>query len=116
MDERAGEDAPLLRCVAMLLGVACPIKQAMNGLVYPSQEDTMIDDHLARAHCNNIRRYRLLLQTNLTEFERQFVQRRLSEEQSKLEMLVSSCSGEAHCDQSNSLDSCDSFDIPCRDR
>ncbi|WP_247291460.1 MULTISPECIES: hypothetical protein [unclassified Bradyrhizobium] len=68
----------------------------------------MIDDHLARAHRDNIQRYRLLLQTKLTEFERQFVERRLSEEQSKLEMLVSSCSGEAHRDRSNSLDSCDS--------
>jgi hypothetical protein len=75
----------------------------------------MIDDHLARAHRNNVQRYRLLLQTNLTEFERQFVERRLSEEQSKLEMLVSSGSGEAHCDQSKALDSCDSFDIPCGD-
>jgi hypothetical protein len=87
----------------------------MNGLLHPSQEDTMIDDPLARAHCNSIQRYRLLLQTNLTEFERQFVERRLSEEQSKLEMRVSSCSSEAHCDQSNSLDTCDSFGIPLRD-
>jgi hypothetical protein len=71
-----------------------------NGLVYPSQDDTMIDHHLARAHRNNIQRYHLLLQTNLTECEREFVERRLSEEQSKLERLVSSCSSEAHCDQS----------------
>ncbi|MCK1337945.1 hypothetical protein IVB38_18445 [Bradyrhizobium sp. 38] len=48
--------------------------------------------------CNNIQRYRLLLQTNLTGLERQFVERRLSEEQLKLEILVSSCSTEAHCD------------------
>lgn len=61
----------------------------------------MIDDHLARAHRKNIQRYRLLLQTNLTESERQFVERRLSEEQSKLEMLVGSCSSEAQCDQSS---------------
>jgi len=53
--------------------------------------------HIAK----NIQRYRLLLQTNLTGFERQFVERRLSEEQSKLEMLVSSCSSEAHCDRSS---------------
>lgn len=55
----------------------------------------MIDDPLARAHRNNIQRYRFLLQTNLTEFERQFVERRLVEEQSKLEVLTSSCSREA---------------------
>ena len=55
----------------------------------------MINDRLARAHRSNIERYRLLLQSNLTEFERQFVERRLSEEQSKLEVLVSSCSSEA---------------------
>ncbi|MDH2348393.1 hypothetical protein [Bradyrhizobium sp. SSUT77] len=58
----------------------------------------MTDDQLARAHRNNIQRYRLLLQTNLTEFERQFVERRLSEEQSKLEMPVSSCSSKLHRD------------------
>lgn len=50
----------------------------------------MIDDRLARAHRNNIERYRLLLQSNLTEFERRFVERRLSEEQSKLELLAAS--------------------------
>ncbi|UPK40759.1 hypothetical protein IVB18_12960 [Bradyrhizobium sp. 186] len=37
----------------------------------------MIDDQLARAHRNNIQRYRHLLQTSLTEFERLFVERRL---------------------------------------
>lgn len=47
----------------------------------------MIDDQLARAHRNNIQRYRSLLQTNLAEFERQFVERRLSKEQSKLDVL-----------------------------
>ncbi|WP_271570434.1 hypothetical protein [Bradyrhizobium sp. CCBAU 11386] len=55
----------------------------------------MIDDQLARAHRNNIQRYRQLLQTSLTEFERQFVERRLNEEQSKLEILVSSFSNES---------------------
>ncbi|MGY4288775.1 hypothetical protein ACVWXO_007995 [Bradyrhizobium sp. LM2.7] len=60
----------------------------------------MIDDQLARAHRNNIQRYRHLLQTSLTEFERQFVERRLDEERSKLEMLVSSFSNEVHRDQS----------------
>ncbi|WP_430640154.1 hypothetical protein [Bradyrhizobium cytisi] len=65
----------------------------------------MIDDQLARAHRNNIRRYRHLLQTSLTEFERQFVERRLNEEQSKLEVLVSSFSNEAHLERSRAPDS-----------
>jgi hypothetical protein len=55
----------------------------------------MIDDQLARAHRGNIQRYRHLLQTSLTEFERQFVERRLNEEQSKLEILVSSFAKES---------------------
>jgi chromosome segregation ATPase len=52
----------------------------------------MIDQQLARlrTHRNNIRRYHTLLQTNLTELERQFVQRRLTEEQSNLERLATS--------------------------
>jgi hypothetical protein len=65
----------------------------------------MIDDQLARAHRNNIQRYRHLLQTSLTEFERQFVERRLNEEQSKLEILLSSFSSEAHRDRSRGPDS-----------
>jgi hypothetical protein len=65
----------------------------------------MIDDQLARVHRNNIQRYRQLLQTSLTEFERQFVERRLNEEQSKLEILVSSLSNEAHLDRSRGPDS-----------
>jgi hypothetical protein len=53
----------------------------------------MIDDQqLARlrAHSSNIQRYRNLLQTNLTELERQFVERRLTEEQSNLEGFATS--------------------------
>jgi hypothetical protein len=50
----------------------------------------MIDQQSARlrTHRNNIQRYRNLLQTNLTELERQFVERRLIEEQSNLDSLV----------------------------
>ena len=50
----------------------------------------MIDQQLARlrTHRNNIQRYRDLLKTSLTEFERQFVQKRLTEEQSSLEGLT----------------------------
>jgi hypothetical protein len=52
----------------------------------------MIDQQLARVrtHRNNIQRYRNLLQTDLTELERQFVERRLVEEQSNLDLLVTS--------------------------
>jgi hypothetical protein len=50
----------------------------------------MIDEQLARmrTHRNNIECYRHLLQTRLTELERQFVEKRLTEEQSKLESLA----------------------------
>jgi hypothetical protein len=36
-------------------------------------------------HRNNIHRYRQLLQTKLTELERDFIERRLTEEQSALD-------------------------------
>jgi hypothetical protein len=50
----------------------------------------MMDQQLARllAHRSNIQRYRNLLQTSLTELERQFVEKRLTEEQSNLESLA----------------------------
>ena len=52
----------------------------------------MIDQQLARlrTHRSNIQRYRNLLQTSLTELERQFIQKRLTEEQSNLENLATS--------------------------
>ena len=52
----------------------------------------MIDGQFARmrTHRNNIQRYRHLLQTSLTELERQFVEKRLTEEQSHLERLAAS--------------------------
>ena len=51
----------------------------------------MLDENLARirAHRNNIHRYRNLLQTLLSDIERQFIERRLSEESSRLEALTS---------------------------
>ncbi|WGR73315.1 MULTISPECIES: hypothetical protein [unclassified Bradyrhizobium] len=50
----------------------------------------MLDEDLARirAHRNNIHRYRRLLRTRLSELERQFIERRLAEEQSKLVALA----------------------------
>ncbi len=50
----------------------------------------MLDENLARirAHRNNIHRYRRLLKTRLSQLERQFIERRLAEEQSALEGLT----------------------------
>jgi hypothetical protein len=50
---------------------------------------TMIDENLARlqTHRNNIHRYRRLLGTQLSELERQYLERRLSEERTAIEML-----------------------------
>ena len=52
----------------------------------------MIDQQLARlrTHRHNIQRYRDLSKASLTEFERQFVQKRLTEVQSSLESLTTS--------------------------
>ena len=49
----------------------------------------MIDENLARlrAHRNNIHRYRRLLATRLTDLERAYVERRLSEERASMEAL-----------------------------
>lgn len=40
---------------------------------------------LIQAHRSNIQRYRGLLRTRLTEVERRFIERRISEEQSALQ-------------------------------
>ncbi|MCK1277671.1 MULTISPECIES: hypothetical protein [unclassified Bradyrhizobium] len=50
----------------------------------------MLDEDLARirAHRNNIHRYRRLLRTKLSELERQFIERRLAEEQIALDALA----------------------------
>jgi hypothetical protein len=63
-----------------------------KGLKLPTPgEPTMTDESLARmrSHRNNIRRYRELLKTRLTELEREYIERRLSEEQSALQALTS---------------------------
>jgi hypothetical protein len=62
------------------------------GLSLISLSPPMIDQQLARlrTHRSNIQRYRNLLKTSLTELERQFVQKRLAEEQSNLESLATS--------------------------
>ena len=52
---------------------------------------TMIDENLARlrAHRNNICRYRRLLATKLTELERNYIERRLQEEQLAMDAMSS---------------------------
>lgn len=52
----------------------------------------MLDEKIARmrAHRNNIHRYRRLLNTKLSEIERQFVQRRLDEEESAIATMANS--------------------------
>ena len=52
----------------------------------------MVDEKLARirTHRNNIDRYNRLLKTNVSDFERQFIERRLNEEASSLAKLAES--------------------------
>jgi hypothetical protein len=50
----------------------------------------MIDQHLAqlRTHRRNINRYRALLQTKLTVLERDFIDRRIAEEEAAVNALA----------------------------
>ena len=50
----------------------------------------MTDEHFARmrTHRNNIARYKRLLTTQLTELERNFIEKRLCEEQSAFDALT----------------------------
>ena len=50
----------------------------------------MTDEELARlrAHDSNISRYQRLLKTHLSDLERRFLERRLSEERSAVESLA----------------------------
>ncbi len=61
----------------------------------------MLDERFARlrTHRNNIARYQGLLKTKLTDLERQFIERRLSEEQSEFELLSASTFPVAFKDQ-----------------
>jgi hypothetical protein len=51
---------------------------------------TMFDENLARirTHRNNIHRYRGLLRTQLSDLERDFIEKRMTDEQAALEALV----------------------------
>jgi hypothetical protein len=62
----------------------------------------MIEEKLARlqAHRSNIYRYRRLFKTPLTDLERQYLERRLDEEQAAIEMLSASAGlGVVACDR-----------------
>jgi hypothetical protein len=50
----------------------------------------MFDENLARirTHRNNIHRYRGLLRTELSDLERDFIERRMADEQGALDALV----------------------------
>jgi hypothetical protein len=50
----------------------------------------MFEQNLARirAHRNNIHRYRRLLRTELSDLERDFIDRRMADEQAALDALV----------------------------
>ena len=50
----------------------------------------IIREHLVRlrTHRNNVQRYRGLLETSLADFERRFIEKRLSEEQLAMENLA----------------------------
>jgi hypothetical protein len=52
---------------------------------------TMTNENIAslRTHRNNISRYRRLLKTSLTDLEREFIERRLTQERSAFQALAS---------------------------
>ena len=62
-----------------------------NAIMHPGTVTKMLDENLARirAHRNNISRYRSLLETHLSALERQFIERRITEERSALEAWTS---------------------------
>ena len=57
----------------------------------------MFEENLAllRTHHKNVQRYRQLLETSLTDFEREYIGKRLVEEQSAIEALSATPPSEA---------------------
>jgi hypothetical protein len=55
----------------------------------------MVEEKAVRlyAHRKNIHRYRRLLRTQLTDLERRYLEQRMSEEQSNVDMLLASSFG-----------------------
>ena len=62
--------------------------QAVSFILF--QVTTMIEQKVARlrAHDNNINRYRRLLETDLSDLERGFIEKRLNEERSAMKSLA----------------------------
>jgi hypothetical protein len=57
----------------------------------------MFEENLAllRTHHKNVQRYRQLLETKLTDFEREYIGKRVLEEQVAIEMLSANAPSEA---------------------
>ena len=67
------------------------VRRLANGRIRPFRGMTiMIDEKFARLRTcrNNINRYHRLLKTELSELERQFIERRLNEEKSAMDSLA----------------------------
>lgn len=69
------------------------------GLQYFSKEFSMtaVKSAICQAYSKNIDRYQRLLQTYLTDVERQYIERRLLEEQAAIQTIDSIRSGVDEC-------------------
>ena len=67
-----------------------PIRFSPRKMQNERQRVTTMDEKFARlrTYRNNVDRYRRLLKTELSEIERQFIERRLNEEKSAMESLA----------------------------
>jgi hypothetical protein len=68
------------------------VHQFSNLLEYQMFEETQAR---LRTHHKNVQRYRQLLETSLTDFEREYIGKRLSEEQAAIDMLSANAEIEA---------------------
>jgi hypothetical protein len=84
----------------------CLTPQAIPGIQMPAfrylilnrlLEYKMFEENLAllRTHHKNVQRYRQLLESSLTDFEREYIGKRLLEEQSAIDTLSANASSEA---------------------
>jgi hypothetical protein len=69
------------------------VHQFSNLLEYQMFEETTLAR--LRTHHKNVQRYRQLLETSLTDFEREYIGKRLSEEQTAIDMLSVNAQTEA---------------------
>jgi hypothetical protein len=75
-------------------GSAPPVARQLARL----RQDASLRAAKMRAHRDNIRRYKRILATGLTDLEHRFVTRRLAEEQTAIRKLASGVSGGANTD------------------